>query len=336
MGDPPRAGLPTSHGIEHLNITVADLDEATAFFTDVFGCQTLYTMGPFEGRRGPFMRIIANADVRSVVHHVRVLRSPFLNIELFQVSTPRQRPLWPDLLDIGGWGLVAASADVDAATDYLRGRDLYELGAGKWMTPWGFHFEIVASPAPAPEPAWRPGPGALPGFRGFERMHITVADLDEASAFFESVLGFERGADLPPWPQGGPEGGLRAFANVDARARPTRARSLCSPHLAVELTECPAYPGQNRVWPAMFDIGGWHLAFYVDDIDAAFEWLTARDVHILGRKKPAYLFEAGDEAYTIHCLAPFGLYTELVTYPHGRHLEAEHAGPAWHPARPNG
>jgi len=196
------------------------------------------------------------------------------------------------------------------------------------------HFEVV--PTSAPEPAWRPRPGAVPGFRGFERMRITVADLDEASAFFTGVLGFQRDADLPPWPQGGPEGGLRAFANADARAKPTRACALRSPFLKVEVIECPAYPGQNQAWPAMFDIGGWHLAFYVDDIDAAFERLTTCDVHILGRKKPTYSCEAGDGAYTIHCLAPFGLYFELVTYPHGRYLEAEHAGRAWHPARPAG
>src|SRR5260370_39864161 len=122
--------LPSSRGIEHLSVTGADLDEVTAFFTDVFGCQTLYTMGPFEDRRGPFMRVIANADVRSVVHYVRVLRSPFLNIELFQVSTPRQRPLWPDLLDIGGWGLTAAVEDIDAAVDYLPDKDAYAARAG--------------------------------------------------------------------------------------------------------------------------------------------------------------------------------------------------------------
>ncbi|OHV29809.1 MULTISPECIES: VOC family protein [Pseudofrankia] len=329
------AGLPTSRGIEHLNITVADLDEVTAFFTDVFGCQTLYTMGPFEGRRGPFMRVIANADVRSVVHYVRVLRSPFLNIELFQVSTPRQRTVWPDLLDVGGWGLTAAVDDIDAAVDFLAERDVYALGERRYLTPFGLHFELVRAPAestPIAEPAWRPRPGSLPGFRGFERLRVTVAELDEASAFLADILGFRRDVDLPPWPPGGPDGGLRAFANVDARARPTRARALRSSHLSIELIECPPYPGQQQGWPAMFDVGGWHLAIYVDDIDAAFDSLTTRDAHILGRKKPAYDYEAGDEAYTIHGLAPFGLYFELVTYPRGRYREADHAGPPWHPA----
>jgi catechol 2,3-dioxygenase-like lactoylglutathione lyase family enzyme len=326
-------GLVTCRGVEHLSLTVADLDEATAFFCQVFGCRVLYTMGPFENRREPFMRVIANADVRSVVHHVRVLRSPFLNVELFQVTTPRQRKVWPDLLDIGGWGLVAAVADLGPARSFLDGQDLYPLGENRYLTPFGLHFEIARTVRTFPEPSWQPDPGGMPGFRGFERLRVTVADLDEATEVVEGTLGLERLGDIEPWPAGGPDGGLRAFANVDARARPARARGFAAHCLDVELIECPPYPGQTRAWPAMFDIGGWHLAFYVDDIDAEFERLLPRDLYLLGRKKPAYHYEAGEDAYTLHALAPFGLYFELVTYPHGRHLEAEHAAPAWHPAR---
>lgn len=318
-------------GIEHLNMTVADLDEATAFFTGVFGCQTLYTMGPFTDRKSPFTRVIANADVRSVVHHVRVLRSPRLNIELFDVSTPRQRPVWPDLLDIGGWALTAAVSDADAAAGFLAGQDLYDLGQGRYMTAWGLHFEVVGRPGPGP--VWSPAPEALPGFLGFESMLITVTDLKEASALLGEVLGFEPVEDVASWPPRAAAGELPALANVDVRAVAGPAQVLRSRHLDVQLVECAQYPGQNRQWPAMFDVGGWHLAFYVDDMDAAYADLLDRNVFVLGKKKPAYLYEAGDEAYTLHCLAPFGLYFELVTYPHGRYREAEYAGPAWHPGK---
>ena len=99
----------------------------------------------------------------------------------------------------------------------------------------------------------------------------------------------------------------------------------------IEIVECPEYPGQNRLWPGMLDVGGWHLAFYVDDVDAALERLAHLDIRVLGGKKPAYLYEAGEEAYTVHCLAPFGLYFELVTYPHGRFREHEFAATALAP-----
>ena len=111
-------------------------------------------------------------------------------------------------------------------------------------------------------------------------------------------------------------------------------RLLRSPYLNIEIVECPAYPGQNPLWPGMLDIGGWHLAFYVDDVDLALDHLAGFDLRVLGGKKPAYLYEAGLEACTVHCLTPFGLYFELVSYPNGRFREAEFAAPAWHPGHP--
>jgi catechol 2,3-dioxygenase-like lactoylglutathione lyase family enzyme len=348
--------LPTCRGVEHISMTVADIDEATGFFTGVFGCQTLYTMGPFTGSKGSFMRRIANADVRAVVHHVRVLRSPFLNIELFDATSPKQRTAWPDLLDIGGWHLAGYVDDMDEALDYLDGTDVYVLGEGAGachcMTPWGFHFELRINPdgrvsmASAERRPWNPAQpdrgaaatirrpaGGLPGFRGFERVSMTVPDLDDASAFFERVLGCEVLYDVGPTADRHGRA-VGAYANVDVRAAPTRARLLRSPYLNIEVVECPPYPGQDRTWPGMLDVGGWHLAFYVDDVDAAVDHLATLDLHVLGGKKPAYQFEAGDDAYTVHGVTPFGPYFELVTYPHGRYRQDEHAGPAWHPGQP--
>lgn len=40
--------------------------------------------GSQQRSKTSFMRVYANADVRAVVHNVRVMRSPFLNIELFE------------------------------------------------------------------------------------------------------------------------------------------------------------------------------------------------------------------------------------------------------------
>jgi hypothetical protein len=84
----------------------------------------------------------------------------------------------------------------------------------------------------------------------------------------------------------------------------------------------------------MLDVGGWHLAFYVDDVDAALGYLAASDVHVLGGKKPAFDLERGDGSYTVHCLAPFGLYFELVTYPAGRPATASLLTQPWHPGHP--
>jgi catechol 2,3-dioxygenase-like lactoylglutathione lyase family enzyme len=364
------APLPSCPGVEHLSMTVPDLDEATDFFRGVFGCQPLYTMGPFQGSGGSFMRTYANADVRAVVRHVRVLRSPYLNIELFDASYPGQRTRWPDALDLGGWHLAGYVDDIDAAIEQLISTDVFVLGPGKkptsgpeagagaanchFMTSWGFRFELLTyphgrryettatgrlwnptRPDRGAQPAFQPQPGAIPTFRGFEHVSITVADLEEASELFVGVLGCEPLYDLEPViDRHGSDFG--AFANVDVRASPTRVRLLRSPFVNIELVECPAYPGQNRLWPGMLDIGGWHLAFYVDDVDAALDHLARLDIRVLGGKKPAYLYEAGEGAYTVHCLAPWGLYFELVSYPNGRFRADEYTGPSWHPGHPSG
>ena len=364
--------LPTLRGTEHVSMTVPDLDEASEFFADMFGCQTLYTMGPFsgskDGSKGSFMRVYANADVRAVVHNVRVMRSPFLNIELFQASYPGQRSLWPDFLDIGGWHLAGYVDDIDAAIEYASARDVFVLGDGKrptrgpeagdgaftchFITGWGMRFELVTFPnGRAYEAAregrlWNPaepgtgGPAALvpsggvPTFHGFEHLSMTVPDLDEASRLFVDVLGAEYFYELEPVTDRRTSK-FGAYANVDARATPSRVRLLRTKYLNLEIVECPEYPGQNRLWPGMLDVGGWHLAFYVDDVDAALEYLAELDIRVLGGKKPAYLCESGDEAYTVHCLTPFGFYFELVTYPDGRYHADQFAGPAWHPGHPS-
>ncbi|GAA5542205.1 MULTISPECIES: VOC family protein [Brucella/Ochrobactrum group] len=41
-------------------------------------------------------------------------------------------------------------------------------------------------------------------------------------------------------------------------------------------------PDQNPVQPRNSDVGGHHLAFYVDDIDSAVQYLRMHDVRILG------------------------------------------------------
>jgi len=365
--NPTAQALPTSRGVEHLSFTVANLDEASAFFEAFFGCERLYDMGPFSDRRGPSMRTFANADVRSVVHRMRVLRSPFLNLELFEATYPGQREFWPHMLDIGGWHLAGYVDDIDAAIAYMEKQDVYILGPGKkptrgqeagmgsfachCMTSWGFHFELLTYPngrayqadfgarlwnPAAPDRDAPPRPAAntasLPGFRGFEHLSITVQDLDEADDMLQGVLGAEPFYDLAPPvdPQGS---ALAAYINGDARSTPSRVRLFRTPYLNIEVVEA-SYPGQNTLWPAMLDIGGWHLAFYVEDVDAALHHLAGTNVRVLGGKKPAVDIESGQGSYTVHCIAPFGLYFELVTYPAGRPGTASLKTQPWHPGHP--
>lgn len=174
-----RGALPGLRGVQDFSCTVHDLDEATSFFTTVFGAVVLSDSGPVEDRRRSSMRTFANADVRTVVHGTRRLRTPFLNLELTAASYPGQRELWPGMEDIGGWHLAGYVDDLDVALEVLEDTDVYILGPGKkptinapevgegsstchCMTDWGLHFELLTYPngraymADFPRLLWNP------------------------------------------------------------------------------------------------------------------------------------------------------------------------------------
>ena len=39
-----KSGLPGMHGIEHIGITIPNLQEAIAFFVNVIGCEEVYSI----------------------------------------------------------------------------------------------------------------------------------------------------------------------------------------------------------------------------------------------------------------------------------------------------
>ncbi len=73
-------------------------------------------------------------------------------------------------------------------------------------------------------------------------------------------------------------------------------------------------PNQNLLQPKNSDIGGHHLAFYVDDFNAAVEYLSAKGVKLLGE--------------------PTTSQFELVSFPHGKGYEKDTTSRLWHPAYP--
>lgn len=368
-----RAGgvLPTLRGVERITLTVPAVEQAVEFFAAVFGCEPVYTLGPEsgvrEGRNSAYMRAYANADVRAVVHRTTVLRSPFLNLAVREASCPKRREDWPDFLDVGGWHIAGYVDDIDAAIDYVAGLGVYVLGEGKratggpeqgegayachFMTPWGMRFELLTYPngrayeSGRTDRVWKPSTpdrGAAAAFtparraptlRGIEHLSIAVADLDEAANLFTGLFGAEQFYSLTPSfdPR---SSGFGAYANADVRATPSRVRVYRMGYLNLELVECPPYPGQRQEWPGLLDVGGWMPSFYVDDLDAALAHLAGTEIRILGGKLPGTGAEAGDGAAEVRCMAPFGLYFGLISYPNGHYAEAGFPHPLWNPARP--
>lgn len=171
----------------------------------------------------------------------------------------------------------------------------------------------------------------LPGLAGIEHIGLTVPDLDEATAFFVDVLGAAVVFDAGPFKSD--DDWMARHLNVHPRAEIPRLRMLrCGTGPALELFEYKA-PAQARSVPANSDVGGHHIAFYVEDLPAAVQYLTERGARILGTPT---LLAAGPSAglHFVYFLAPWGLQLELVSYPRGLAYEADATVRMWRPPAP--
>ena len=171
----------------------------------------------------------------------------------------------------------------------------------------------------------------LPGLRGTDHIGFTVPDLDQAVDFFVNVIGCQAFYDLGPFQFD--DDWMERQLNVHPRTVMRRLKFLrCKHGSNFEIFEYES-PDQNKTQPKNSDIGGHHLAFYVDDMDAAIAYLKANDVRILG--EPVVRSRGPSAGQTwLYFLSPWGMQLELVSYPGGKGYEKETPGRLWHPARP--
>lgn len=171
----------------------------------------------------------------------------------------------------------------------------------------------------------------LPGLRGTDHIGFTVPNLEEAVRFFVDVIGCEAFFDVGPFVFD--DDWMTENLNVHPRTVMRKLRFLRCRHGAnFELFEYEA-PDQNRTQPKNSDIGGHHLAFYVDDLDAAIAYLRAQGLRVLGEPK---IRTAGPNAGLswIYFLSPWGMQLELVSYPNGRAYERDTDRRLWHAGDP--
>lgn len=170
-----------------------------------------------------------------------------------------------------------------------------------------------------------------PGLLGVEHVAFTVPRLEQAVDFFTSVLGCERLYDMGTFAD--PEGTwMSDNLAIHPRATiPNFAVLRCVNGANFEIFQYEA-PDQVKRWPRMSDYGGTHLAFYVEDMDAALDHLRHHGVEVLGDGKKAGIGpEAGEGSSFAHFLTPWGQLLEFVSYPEGRAYWAGAARRAWRP-----
>jgi len=171
----------------------------------------------------------------------------------------------------------------------------------------------------------------LPGLRGTEHIGFTVPDLDEAVDFFVNVIGCEAFYKLGPI--AAKDDWMTTHLNIHRDAVMTRQRFLrCGNGANFEIFEFTS-PDQVTTPPKNSDVGGHHIAFYVDDFTVALEYLQSKGVRVLGEPTVRTTGPVAGQTW-IYFLAPWGMQLELISYPGGKGYERDFPNKLWHPAYP--
>jgi len=157
------SGLPGFSHVEHIGLTVPDLNGAVAFYTEVLGGVELYRIGPFDAAQMP-----RTADRRDWTEsHLNLAGARFtiamlqfgpnVMLELIQYDKPDNRRTVPPLnADVGAHHITLRVENIDQAISYLRskGVDLMDgpvvvdsgpVAGLKWiyfLDPWGNTMEL--------------------------------------------------------------------------------------------------------------------------------------------------------------------------------------------------
>jgi catechol 2,3-dioxygenase-like lactoylglutathione lyase family enzyme len=327
--------------------TVPDLDDAIDFTVRALGGELVYRLPPLA-HDDDWMREHLDVHPRASTEIALLRLGPTTNLELFTYRSPDHRAEPPRPHDVGSTHLGLYVEDVDAAVAALRERggsrpfgpvrtvaDGQPAAGIRWVrltTPWGMPLELRSAPGPLPyeqdTTARRFGPcpgwhnrddgtgadGALPGARNIDHLAYTVADLDETLGFLVGVLGAEplyrTTADLT-------DPGLAAALGVPPGGTLDHAALRMGPTDTIELNCYRGIPGARGERPRNSDVGGHHLALYVDDVDAAAAYLAAQPgCTLLGA--PETIPEGpltGDR--WVYVRTGIGLYVEVVRMPDG-------------------
>ena len=161
----------------------------------------------------------------------------------------------------------------------------------------------------------------LPGLRRLDHIGFTVPDLDAAHAFLVDVLGCEYLYSLGPF--AADDDWMARHLDVHPRAEMVENRWFrCGDQAVFEVFHYRA-PDQKDAIPRNSDVGGHHVALYVDDLDAAVEHLRLHDIRVLDGPTASRGPAEGNR--WIYFKAPWGMQFELVSYPGGKAFDRERA-----------
>jgi catechol 2,3-dioxygenase-like lactoylglutathione lyase family enzyme len=346
-------------GMDHVGLTVPDIDEAVDWFEEVMGCSAPLTFGPFSDPTGTFMQDLLGVHPRAVIEQITMIRcGKSANIELFEYDAPDQRTDPPKNSDYAGHHVAFYVDDIDAAVAHMTAHGVEKLlgplpvtdgpAAGQtinyFRAPFGTYVELISYPngmAYEDEPGrklWSPKRNgrrsvatSVPSLLGLDHAGITVPDIDAARAWFVDVLGCSSPLAFGPFSD--PTGTfMQDLLGVHPRAVIEEiAMVRCGDGPSVELFQYTS-PDQDRTFRKNSDLGGKHIAFYVRNIEKAVAYMQSRGVEKLLGPLPVTDGPAAGQAIN-YFRAPFGTYIELISYPHGMAYEETAETPLWDPRK---
>jgi catechol 2,3-dioxygenase-like lactoylglutathione lyase family enzyme len=161
---------------------------------------------------------------------------------------------------------------------------------------------------------------SIPTLKRVDHIGFTVPSADEAVAFFERHFGFTVACAHGPFSSD--DDWMSVHLNVKPRDVLDKIVMMEAGNILLEIFEYAASETQKKAGPVNSDIGGHHVAFYVDDIDQAVAYLRAEGLTVLG--EPTVMEQGPTAGETwVYFLSPWGMQLELVSSPNGKAYERE-------------
>lgn len=172
----------------------------------------------------------------------------------------------------------------------------------------------------------------IPGMRGHDHTGVTVPEMAQAVDFFVNVVGCTEVMSFGPCSDD--EGTFMQDAlNVNPRAVIEQITLVrCGYGSNIELFKYTS-PDQEDATPRNSDIGGYHIALYVDDVQVAKDYLDSKGVTTHMGPIPVDQGPAAGQTI-LYFRAPWGLQLEAISYPEGMAYEADAETLLWTPKAP--
>ena len=189
----------------------------------------------------------------------------------------------------------------------------------------GTGVALLAASGPA-------GAEGIPGMRGHDHTGITVPNMAQAVDFFTNVVGCQKAMSFGPFSDD--KGTFMQDAlNVNPRAVIQEIVQIrCGHGSNLELFHYTS-PDQKDATPKNSDIGGYHIALYVDDVQAAKDYLDGKGVKTFMGPIPVEEGPAAGQTI-LYFVAPWGLQLEAISYPEGMAYEKDSSVILWSPKDP--